>query len=202
MEHAKSPLFSLAVIALFGMAGFYLLSARGETPRSLLANPNWVLPTVATTTRSTPGVAGTISNPDEPPEGYVKYENERYGFSYYHSPQSSITEYDEGGGAMTVVQENLEKVRGLQIFIVPYGETIITEERFKKDIPSGVRYNIEETQLGKPGISAVTFNSYDQLLGETRELWFIYKGHLYEITTFNGFGDWFAPIMQTWRFVN
>lgn len=142
-----------------------------------------------------------LATPADPPPGYVKYENKKYGFSYYHSSQAAVTEYDEGGGAMTIVQENLQKVRGLQIFIVPYAEKTISEERFKADIPSGVRNNAEKTFIGKRGVEAVTFNSYDQFLGETREVWFIYNGHLYEVTTFRGVGDWFTPIMQTWRFL-
>lgn len=142
-----------------------------------------------------------LATPAKPPPGYIKYENKKYGFSYYHSPQAVITEYDEGKGAMTVVQENLQKVRGLQIFIVPYYEKTISEERFKADIPSGVRKNAEKTSIGKRGVEAVTFNSYDQFLGETREVWFIYNGYLYEVTTFRGVGDWFTPIMQTWRFL-
>src|SRR3989344_9436974 len=56
-----------------------------------------------------------------------EYRNERYGFSYWNTPGATITEYDEGGGAMTIVHENLEKVRGMPIFIVPYHESTISE---------------------------------------------------------------------------
>lgn len=161
---------------------------------------------VASAVRDLPKEGTTIdpeelATPAKPPPGYIKYENKKYGFSYYHSPQAVIKEYDEGGGAMTIVQENLQRVRGLQIFIVPYEEKTISEERFKADVPSGVRKNVEKTFIGKRGVEAVTFNSYDQFLGETREVWFIYNGYLYEVTTFRGVGDWFTPIMQTWRFL-
>lgn len=145
--------------------------------------------------------AEALAVPAEPPPGYVQYKNERYGFSYYHSPEAVIKEYDEGGGAMTITQENSKKVRGMQIFIVPYSESTISEERFKRDVPSGIRKNVEKTFIGVPQVEAVTFNSYDTFLGETREVWFIHKGYLYEVTTFKGVGDWFTPIMQTWRFI-
>jgi hypothetical protein len=143
--------------------------------------------------------ADVISQSSEPPPtNSVEYHNEKYGFSYWHTPQATITEYDEGGGAMTVVHENFEKVRGMQIFIVPYTESLITEERFKADVPSGVRSNVEDTTLD--GVRAVTFNSIDEDLGETREIWIIHNGFLFEITTMKGVGNWFAPIIQSWRF--
>ena len=150
--------------------------------------------------------SGTPTGPDvisasapPPPTHTEVYRNDRYGFQYNHTPEAKITEYDEGGGAMTIVHENEEKVRGMQIFIVPYAEEKITDERFYADVPSGVRENAEDTTLD--GVRAVTFNSFDESLGETREIWVIHKGHLYEITTFKGVGLWFTPIIQSWRFL-
>lgn len=141
-----------------------------------------------------------IGRPGPPPSGYVRYQNDRYGFYFYHSPEANITEYDEGDGATTIVQENFSNLRGLQIFIVPYTEPTVSEERFKLDIPSGVIKNLATTTLGKIKVPAITFNSFDENLGETREIWFIHEGHLYEITTFKGIRDWLTPIIQSWRF--
>jgi len=143
--------------------------------------------------------ADTIVKASSPPEGYVKYENKQYGFSFYHAQEAEVSEYDEGGGAMTVVLENKSTVRGMQIFIVPYNEPLISEERFKMDVPSGVRKNVEDTILD--GVRAVTFNSYDERLGETREIWVIHNGYLFEITTMSGTGNWFIPVIQSWRFL-
>ncbi len=187
------------VILILGGA-VYLLRHPVEEEMSLFANPQENLTSLVSSTNLAPDLAERIATPSEPPADYVEYKNEKYGFRYYHSPQAKITEFDEGGGAMTIVQENEQKMRGLQIFVVPYlGETI-SDEQFKRDVPSGVRYNIENTKIGRRGIRAVTFNSFDEFIGETREVWFIFEGHLYEITTFKGFGDWLAPILQTWRF--
>jgi len=195
----KKFLFLILLVALGGF--WYLDSTKVPNKTSLLENPNWVYPTVATTTIGSKELPVAIAKAGDPPPGYVIYTNEKHGFSYYHSSQSKIKEYDEGGGAMTVVQENPQNMRGLQIFIVPYDKEVITEERFNRDVPSGVRYNIANTTIGLKKILAVTFNSYDNFLGETREVWFIYKGYLFEVTTFKGFAEWFVPIMQTWRFL-
>lgn len=143
--------------------------------------------------------AQVIAHSAPAPEGYIEYRNTQYGFSFYHTPQSRVTVYDEGGGAATITLENFAKMRGFQVFIVPYAEPTISDARFKQDVPSGVRKNVEPTTLD--GVTAVTFNSEDGLLGATREIWVLRGGYLYEITTFSGVGNWFTPIIQSWRFL-
>jgi len=148
---------------------------------------------------ATPDFANKIAIKGDPPSDYIKYVNEKYSFYFYHSTMAKVTEYDQGQGAMIVTLENVKKVRGMQIFIVPYWEKTISEARFKKDIPSGIRTNVESTLVD--GVEAVTFNSVDENLGATREVWFIRGGYLYEVTTFQGVGEWFIPKMQTWGFL-
>lgn len=191
----------LLILLVLGAGMFYWIQEDFVKKISLLENPNWVYPTVATTTTGAPWLPGAISEIGDPPPNYIKYENKKFGFSYYHSKEAKIKEFDEGSGAMTIVQENIQNMRGLQIFIVPYDKDIITEEQFLKDVPSGVRYNIAQTTVGDKKVPAVAFNSYDKFLGETREVWFIYNGYLFEVTTFKGFAEWFVPIMKTWRFL-
>ncbi len=196
--------YKLYIIFLLGLVivggGIFYISRKSN--ESKLPVGGVLERVVTTTTYSASFVPENIAKPAPPPEGYVKYENKKYGFYYYHSPEATIKEYDEGGGAMTIVQENIKNVRGMQIFIIPYSGTTISEERFKMDVPSGVRKNVQKTFIGERQIEVVTFNSYDSFLGETREVWFIYKGHLYEVTTFSGLGEWFVPLMQSWRFLN
>ena len=143
--------------------------------------------------------AQDIAVPSALPEGYIKYQNDKYSFYFYHSPQAKITEYDQGQGATIITLENESKVKGMQIFIVPYWENTISEERFKADVPSKVRTNIKKTFVDD--VEAVTFNSVDKNLGETYEIWFIRGGYLYEVTTFRGEGDWFIPEIQSWGFI-
>ena len=134
-----------------------------------------------------------------PPAGYAEYYSTQYRFSLFYPESLSVEEYDESGGAATLTLQNAAEAWGLQIFVVPYNEPLITEERFRADVPSGVRENVEDTTLD--GVRAVTFNSLDERLGETREIWAIHNGYLFEITTFRGVGNWFAPIIQSWRFL-
>lgn len=195
----KKLVISLLTIAACA-GGWYLYTK--ANPQSLFEDPLEFKGNLISQATTTPNLAKLIADAsDVPPAGYVKYVNTKYGFSYYHSPEATVKEYDEGGGAMTIVQENVKNARGLQIFIVPYTKKQITDARFHLDEPSGVRYNIESTDIGKINVPAVTFSSYDDFLGETREVWFIHNNYLFEVTTFKGYGDWFGPIMQSWRFL-
>ncbi len=155
-------------------------------------------------TPATPQLALSLninSEVREPPAGWREYRNKQYGFLFFHPEGIAAREIDEGSGAATVVFQNTEEARGFQIFIVPYAEETISEERFRRDVSSGIRKNVEETYVGKLGVRAVTFHSHNSFLGETREVWFIHNGYLFEVTTFKDMGDWFAPIMQTWEFL-
>ena len=194
--HLIVPVAAALAVALALLAGWYFLApgAPGAHPGTEVVSP---IPLSGTT--SAEALADTS---EAPPEGYVQYVNNKYRFSFYHSPEGKITEYDEGGGAETIVLENFQKVRGLQVFIVPYAGDTISDQRFHDDVPSGVRKNIEMTTIGAKQIPAVTFQSEDALLGPTREIWFIYEEHLYEITTFQGVKDWLTPIIQSWRFTD
>jgi len=198
------------IFAVLFLGGSWMYASRqsltGQSNASVAAThsatqqASVVAMTVASSTTSGISVDPNIlAQSAPPPSGYVEYRNEKYHFSLYHSPQAVVKEYDEGGGAVTITFENFQKVRGLQIFIVPYNEMTISEARFKADVPSGVRTNVANTYVN--GVKAVTFNGYDSALGDTREVWFIRGGYLYEVTTFKGVADWFVPIMQTWHFI-
>ena len=112
----------------------------------------------------------------------------------------TVAKHDEGKGAMTVTFEDIEEktIEGFQIFIVPFGEAQITDERFKQDIPSGVRKELREVTID--GATGATFYSENDILGATAEVWVLYKGFLYEITTFKELAPWLDSIIQTWKF--
>ena len=85
-----------------------------------------------------------------------------------------------------------------QIFVVPYQGDQVSAERFKMDVPSGVQDQPKNILVD--GTQAVMFYSKDAALGDTREVWFIKNGFLYEIMTYKQLDSWLAGIMQTWKF--
>lgn len=154
---------------------------------------------------NTPVVVSTQSIAVQPleariaPDGWREYRTDTYGFSVLYPQELAVGEHPEGGGAMTITLQNPDKGEGLQIFIVPYGESKVSEARFRQDIPSGVRTGLVDITVD--GATGAAFYSKDEFLGDTREVWFVHGGYLFEVTTLKLLNDWLAKIMKTWKFI-
>lgn len=153
---------------------------------------------------STPHIKSVSINNDsqsgiQPPDRRYKYRNVHYNFSLSFIDNLNVKEFDDGQGASTVVFENINNARGFQIFIVPYSEETISEERFLRDVPSGVRIGIKNFYID--GVLATSFYSKDMFLGDTYEIWIIRDGFLYEINTLKGLEPWLLDILESWRFI-
>lgn len=135
----------------------------------------------------------------KPQAGWKQYQSERYGFSIDYPEGLIVKEFDEGGNASTITFQNIKESKGFQIFVVPFSGNEITDERFKKDVPSGVRTNTENITID--GASGAAFYSKDPILSQTREVWFIKNNFLYEVTTIREHEAWLLEIMNTWRFI-
>ena len=143
----------------------------------------------------------TVVSPSVPvlPVGTKEYRNTRYGFSLQHPSELSVSTVDEGSGASTITFQNVEKGEGFQIFIVPYQAPQVSEERFKQDVPSGVRESLSDITVD--GETAAAFYSTNVALGATREVWITHNGFLYEVTTLKSLDKWLGGIIQTWKFL-
>jgi hypothetical protein len=133
------------------------------------------------------------------PEGWSEYNNISYHFSLFYPEELIVKERPEKDGASTIVFQNVDKGIGFQIFVLPYREKQISEERFRKDVLSGVRSDIRDVKVD--GLDGVTFYSSDFTLGETAEIWFIHEGFLFEVTTIKPLAQWLDDIIKTWLFL-
>lgn len=132
------------------------------------------------------------------PETSKPYHNAEYRFSLEYPDELTVRETDEGSGAMTVTFEDAAGTRGFEIFIVPYAEDSVSDERFLHDQPSGVRNNAVATTVG--GAPASAFYGFNPILGETYEVWFIHGGYLFETTTTKPLEAWLNDILGTLEF--
>lgn len=148
-----------------------------------------------------PAAAATKASqePRSVPAGAREYRSATYHFSLFYPQELSVTEHAEGGGAMTITFQNVGDSTGFQIFIVPYTGTQVSEERFRRDEPSGIRKSL--TTVSVDGAVAAAFYSANTMLGETREVWFLHGGYLYEVTTLKSLDSWLASILATWKFL-
>lgn len=127
-----------------------------------------------------------------------EYRDAQYPFSFEYQNEFMYERYEEAEGE-TLVFIDSEQKKEFQIFITPFTEEYISEERFRLDVPSGVIKDKQDVLVG--GVQGTIFFSENSFLGGTRELWFIHNGFLYEITTYDELDSWLADIMKTWRFL-
>lgn len=121
------------------------------------------------------------------------------GFSLEYPSDLEVAEFDEGQGARTILFQKPGEQHGFQMFIVPYQGDTISPERIAKDIPSRVLKDPVEVILGE-NTRATVFWSESPTIGQTREVWFIRNGYLFEITTYAEMDTWLAGILSTIQF--
>lgn len=159
----------------------------------------WQSKQPAATSDVSANVAAAESTARFVPDGWHEYRNTAYRFSLLYPQELNVKEYPEGGNALTITFQDSERKEGFQLFILPYEETQVSEVRFKKDLPSGVRTNMTDILVG--GATGAAFYSTNPTLGETREIWFVHGGFLFEATTLEPLETWFDNILRTWEFL-
>ena len=208
--------YSTAIIVAVGaflVIGYFVYTSPRTPPAAtpyelafpeLATAPDTVAATAPTTVHlgvSPPSeAASAVSSPARtPPSGTKEYKSTAYHFSLFYPQELAVEERQEGGGATTITFQNVEKAEGFQLFIVPYTEPQVSAERFKRDVPSGVRNNL--TNITVDGATAAAFYSTNTELGDTREVWVVRGGFLYEVTTLKPLDIWLGEIIKTWRFI-
>lgn len=136
--------------------------------------------------------------PRTAPAGSKEYRSEAYHFSLFYPENLSVKEYKEAGGAQTITFSDNQEDKSFQIFVLPFKGSQVTEKRFKMDVPSGVLKEPVDVMIDN--IRATAFFSSNAIMGDTREVWFIKNGFLYEVTTYKELDTWLAGIMQSWKF--
>ncbi len=133
------------------------------------------------------------------PHGLTEYKNPYYHFSLDYPSPLAVSEYAEQSGIRTITFQDASTSVGFQLSIIPYHGTHVTAERFKLDEPSGVLKDPTNILIG--GVPATMFYSTNPIMGDTREVWFIHDGFLYEVVTYKALDNWLSLIMHTWTFI-
>jgi hypothetical protein len=128
-----------------------------------------------------------------------RYENRAFHFSLIYPNNLVAQESAERGNAITVTFQDPQTGEGFDIFVTPYSGTTITKQRFSSDEPSGVFQEPQDIIIG--GTRATMFFGSNPIMGDTREVWFIHGGYLYEVATYKELDSWLGSIMQTWKFL-
>ncbi len=129
------------------------------------------------------------------------YSNSNHGFSLKIPADFNVRE-STLGGTDTIVFEN-EKTEGIQAVISPYEDKtvkILTSDMIRSDIPDMDIRDVQEVEIGREHKGVAFKSDNEAFSGSSREVWFIFQGELYQISTYERFDGLLQKIFGTWKF--
>lgn len=198
----KKNLLILIIITLFFGAGLYFLNfdKNGDLNSSGIDDSNFSLDTDVSKLEEV--VAPNIEKINDSLNTYI---HKKYNFSFDYPSSFKTSNFMEGEGEQ--IQFHSPNGDWFQIYITPWDEgENITPERIKKDLPKILINNPQQVVLGpkqKDGVGAraLIFFSRDESLGDTREVWFVVNGYLYQITTYKKLDTVVGKVLSTLVFI-
>ena len=129
------------------------------------------------------------------------YTNAKYGFSFRHPENFTVTEIPLEGSTAVIVQDVTNSI-GVQIVITETGESDvdITADMVKAELPNVKVADEQEVNIGvgRKGVAFVSNN--EQFGGDSREVWFFFRGNMYQISTYAELDKYLQGIFATWEF--
>lgn len=135
-------------------------------------------------------------------KGYSQtYKNSEYQFSFKYPEGFKIGEVPHGEDGNTIVVQNAEDSVGFQVYVTPYGgaDTAITKAKIEADIPDMKVKQPQPVAIGSSG-KGLAFISENSNFGESREVWFVFNGHLYQISTYLSQDKLLQRVLNSWKF--
>lgn len=125
---------------------------------------------------------------------YVDAEN----FFVDYPEDYTVNEINDAENIKTAVFEKKDSKESFQIFSMPFDEQDISAERITEDDPKIVIKDPQNITIA--GVPALLFFSTDPDAGDVRELWFVNKGRLYQVSTFIAYDKLLSKVMKTFTF--
>ena len=127
------------------------------------------------------------------------YRNTMYDFSLKYPKGFLTNSFRQGDADFVTISDNATGL-GVQISITSFDEptTNITAERVKQDIPDIVINDPQDVLLGSlgRGIAFVDGSGSEA----KRQVWFVARGHLFQLTTPIAFDATLKKMLTTWAF--
>lgn len=129
------------------------------------------------------------------------YTNMSLGFSFkYPAGLKAGTETSQSTGSVTVLVQNPSTHLGFQLYITPYSgsSASVTAAHVAQDLPNIDMRDAQGVVIaGAPG---VTFLATDPNFGNSRQVWFVHKGYLYQASTYSSQGSLLGKVLSAWAF--
>jgi hypothetical protein len=184
----RKTLIVIIIVVLLAAAAYALYAfgvVRPNAPQGQSALPPYVLPALT-----------------------KAYTNSTYNFSLKMPENFDASEIpadpDSGGGETVVLQD--AQGNGVQIVVSPFdedtsGSYTLTKERILQDVPDMQITSEQPVEVG-PQYTGLAFKSDNEAFdGASREVWFVFRGNLYQISTYERLDDLLKAIFGTWQFL-
>jgi hypothetical protein len=163
----------------------------------------------AVNSEKTPKVAAPVEEkiPTDtiaPAEMSKTYADEEYKFSFKYPEAFTVNtipnDMPDQSGKLIVVQNSTGQ--GFQMSITPTdGEvTVLTPERIHQDLPDLAIHEPQEVIIGDGGKGLAFISDNETFSGGSREVWFVYGGAFYQISTYKRYDPFLQAVLQTWEF--
>lgn len=129
------------------------------------------------------------------------YKNEQFRFALDTPEGFTAGELppDENGGTAIVLQN--EKGEGIQIYVVPeIDQKVLTADDIRASIPDMEVSSPEVVEIGNQYKGVAFLSNSSAFGGASREVWFYYKGNLYQISTYARLDGLLKAMFSTWSF--
>lgn len=130
------------------------------------------------------------------PMSGIRYTAESVPFSF-ELPQTFVVKTVEDLQGTYFIVSDTEQKNGFQIYTRNFDEkdVILTEARIKQDIPDMQMKDVHSIMIAQTrGISFISSDT------QNREVWFVHKGTLYQITVSSDQEQLVQKILATWQF--
>ena len=183
----KKLILIIIVLAIIGGAGYVFLGKSGIKLDLEKKTDTTITPTIGAV--ETGALVGKT------------YTNSVYKFSV-ELPEGYSAREITGGEAesRSIVFEN-EKSDGVQIVITPYDDIkVLTADMIKNDIPDMKIDQVQTVDIGQNYKGVAFLGDNAEFGGASRDVWFVFKGNLYQISTYARLDTTLQAIFSTWKF--
>jgi hypothetical protein len=131
------------------------------------------------------------------------YSNDQFKFSLSMPGNFEARQLaDDGSGASTILLESTDRADGVQIIVSPFDEEMsqLTKERIQQDVPDLTITDPQPVEIGANNTGLAFKSDNEAFDGASREVWFVFRGHLYQISTYDRLDPLLKKIFSTWKF--
>ena len=132
------------------------------------------------------------------------YSNDQYKFSLDMPDTFAARQLPaDDSGATTILMESTDRADGVQVIVSPFSEDLhaLTEARIHQDVPDMTISEPQPVEIGANYTGLAFKSDNDAFNGASREVWFVFRGNLYQISTYDRLDTLLKHIFATRKFI-